>query len=101
ITGVGASLDPGIAPSELVPRAEFQSRANEPEVVEQEIRTRETTKRERVIVVKPVLRLGDGRWRFSLEGSTLGAPIKDQEFLARLLSGNILIPMRAGIEMDV
>jgi hypothetical protein len=101
ISGVGVTFVPGAVPDNIVPRELFESRVAEPDIVEEEFSKRRTTTPEKVVVIKSVLRTGDGHWRFLLNGETFGAPIKDQDFLENLLSGRIHIPMRAGIELDV
>jgi hypothetical protein len=101
IKGVGASPKPGARPRNIVPKAEFPSRGGYSRLEEKTIERRERTDRETVTLVSPVLLAGSRRWRFVYREGEFGAPIRDESFLENLLSGRILVPMVAGITMDV
>lgn len=101
ITGVGASPSPEIEPEIIIPRSEFRRLSSQAQPTEEEIERRTTPTRQTLTVIKPVLLVGDRHWQFSVDGVTFGAPVRDQEFLERLLSGNLMIPMVTGVEMDV
>jgi hypothetical protein len=61
ITGVGASTLPGVRPAEIVPRSEFAARSSTEgrQVDTLDESTRETTARERVNLISPVLTLAN------------------------------------------
>jgi hypothetical protein len=101
IKGIGATTVPGVKPSNLVPRDQFQERSGSKiEEKKPEIRTRTTP--ERLTLVSPVLLPKDRSWKFYLPSiGEFGAKIKDEKFLAGLLSGRTHMQMRAGIQLDV
>jgi len=101
ITGVGAAPAPNARPDELVPREEFSKRSEQANEIPDDATKRVRTNVERVTLISPVLLPGKRRWRFSFHEGEFGAPIKDTVFVERLVSGQIQIPMVAGIEMDV
>ncbi len=102
IKGVGVTTIRGAKPENIVPRSEFRERAGlAPRVTTLTTRHREATETITVVLVSPVLEEGDRRWRFRAPTGEFGAPVKDAEFLQRVLSGTTAIPMRAGIEMKI
>lgn len=103
ITGVGASTIPGVRPKHIIPRAEFAAKAEMailPEMVESRRRSRK--RRERVVIISPVLlQSPTRRWRFKHAEGEFGAPIKDAAFLNDLITGRVVLPMTGGVELDV
>jgi hypothetical protein len=100
IKGVGATDQPGHRPVVIVPRAEFHQHAGLV-VREQTVTHRTVPERMTVVLVSPVLVEGNRRWKFRGPTGEFGAPIKDADFAARVLSGTTTVPMVAGIIMDV
>lgn len=101
ISGIGASPAPDERPEYIVPRSSFPRMASLPEPTETEVTRRTVPSRARLTVTKAVLVPGDGHWRFAFGEQKFGAPVKDAAFVERLLSGQILIPMVSGVELDV
>lgn len=102
ITGVGITRNRGEKPREIVPRSEFAVRSGRETVVEKTERKREKVTDEHLIVIRPVLLPGPRRWKFmSMSMVEFGAAVKDSAFLEAVLRGKTLIPMVAGIELDV
>ena len=101
ITGVGVSPLPDTRPTTIIPRSDFAQRG----MVTTETETTET-KRERTEVVeavllRPVLQLGNYRWKFAADGIEFGAVIKDETFMSDLVAGRHHIEMRGGIIMTL
>lgn len=100
IKGLGVTQHAGQRPQVIVPRAAFQARGGT--VVREETVTQRTVpERLTVILVSPVLVEGTRRWKFRGPMGEFGAPVKDADFTARVLSGTTAAPMVAGILMDV
>jgi hypothetical protein len=100
ITGVGATTKPGKKPDDIVPRQEFAIRSGAPQVEKPEPRKRLPTP-ETLILVSPVLKDENRRWKFLGPTGEFGAYIKDKAFLQKLLAGKIKQQMIAGIHMEV
>lgn len=102
IKGVGATVVAGERPKSIVPREEFARRADPAIITNVTTETRRSRKRrERVLIVRPVLVPGMRRWRFNSAEGEFGALIKDEDFVANLLAGRIRLPMIGGVELDV
>jgi hypothetical protein len=101
VRGVGVSPHRNRRPTDLVPRSEFQKRGRI--IQESETTgTRSETTVETVTLVSPVLVQGSARqWKFKQGKKEFGAPIKDERFLSRILSGREPVPMADGIIMKV
>jgi len=101
IKGIGATIVPGVKPSDIVPRQQFPERSGE-SIDEKQPQKRTRTTNERITLISPVLLPKDRAWKFYLPSiGEFGARIKDEKFLASLLAGRRRIPMRAGIQIDV
>ncbi len=101
INGVGVTTETRKPPRELiVPRSEFGVRSGREAVVSTEL-DRTTTGPLHVILVSPVLDMGTRRWKFATAQGEFGAAIKDEQFLTQMIAGNLTVPLRAGIELDV
>lgn len=100
IKGVGATVVPGQRPTVIVPRSEFRARGGG-EPTERTTTHRDRTEDVHVVLVSPVLLPGERRWKFRGPQGEFGAPVKDSEFIERVLTGTTSIPMVAGIEMDI
>lgn len=98
IEGAGVTSIAGKRPMLIVGKADFLKDRGEPDQVENE---RIVSRRIHTTLVSPVLMLGDRRWKFRSATGEFGAPIRDQEFLAKVLDGNIDIRLRAGLVMEV
>lgn len=101
VKGVGVSPRHARKPTEIVPRSEFQKRGR---IVEESETTgiRTDTSVQTLTLVSPVLMQGSSRkWKFRSGKIEFGAPIKDESFLARVLSGREPIQMAEGIIMKV
>ncbi|HEX5280041.1 MAG TPA: hypothetical protein VFW28_08170 [Micropepsaceae bacterium] len=98
IRGVGATTQHSKRPSDIVPRSEFGNRGGYSIELEEPTR-RHRISTERIVVIRPVLQTGLRRWTFAFREGEFGASIRDQQGLARLLSG--AVRMREGIELDV
>lgn len=102
IQGVGVTTAVGTKPERTVPRREFAARASAAIISEVTTETRRSRKRrERVLIVRPVLVPGMRRWRFNSAEGEFGALIKDETFVNDLLSGRVQLPMTGGVELDV
>lgn len=101
IRAIGVTPDPDSKPTTLVPRGDFSQRATPSSTIDPGALTRDIPVRETVTLISPVLMPGDRRWKFSSRGGVFGAPMRDGEFLERILSGTHHIKMVSGIEMDV
>lgn len=101
VRGVGVSPKHDRRPAQIVPRSEFQSRGRVVEESEKMGERSETTVQV-LTLVSPVLVQGSSRkWKFRSGKLEFGAPIKDQRFLDRVLSGRERVPMADGIRMKV
>lgn len=101
VKGVGVSPKHGRRPPEIVPRSEFHKRGRVVEEIEKTGLRSETTV-QTLTLVSPVLVQGSSRkWKFRAGKTEFGAPIKDEKFLARVLSGREPVPMAEGIRMKV
>jgi len=101
VRGVGVSPNRDRRPSDVVPRSEFQKRGR---IIQESESTgsRSETTIQTVTLVSPVLVHGSTRqWKFKQGKNEFGAPIKDEKFLARVLSGREPVPMADGITMKV
>jgi hypothetical protein len=101
IEGVGVTLRPRARPASIVPREQFEERGAEAPLPNPGRDERTVITEVRVTLISPVLLPGKRRWRFRWGAGEFGAPVKDEEFLVRALTGLEPIPMRAGITMDV
>lgn len=88
-------------PDYVVPRSEFRRRSGYGPADQQILRRRTTTEPATVTLISPVLELGNRRWKFRIGKSEFGAPIKDVGFLEAVLSGNISIVMKSGVQLTV
>ena len=52
-------------------------------------------------MLRPVLQLGNYRWKFAADGIEFGAVIKDETFMSDLVAGRHHIEMRGGIIMTL
>lgn len=100
IQGVGVTTVPGERPVVIVPRDQFSTRGAGPgrEVT---VTKRTTVERVTVVLVSPVLVAGNRRWKFRGPQGEFGAPVRDEPFIDRVLSGTTPVPMVAGIFMDI
>jgi hypothetical protein len=98
IEGAGVTSVAGRRPAMIVSRSDFVKDTSDASRTETE---RTQLRRVHTTLVSPVLMMGDRRWKFQSATGEFGAPIKDQEFLARVLSGSIDIRLRAGLVMEV
>lgn len=103
VKGVGATTVAGERPRSIIPRAQFEEKAEGailPEVTE--VRRRSRKRKERVVIISPVLlSSATRRWRFRSAEGEFGAPIKDTAFLEDLITGRVVLPMTGGVELDV
>jgi hypothetical protein len=99
IIGVGANIEK-VRPPIIVPRANFGRFAGREETVSTEL-DRTTTGALHVVLVSPVLDTGNRRWKFATAQGEFGAAVKDKAFLERTVRGQVGVPMRGGIEMDI
>lgn len=101
VRGVGVSPRRNRLPADVVPRSEFQNRGR----IVQESETsgsRSETTIETVTLISPVLVQGSSRqWKFRQGKIEFGAPVRDEKFLHRVLSGREPVPMSDGITMKV
>lgn len=100
VKGVGMTTQKGARPSVVVPRSEFSKRGRV--VQESEIAgTRTTSAVKTLTLISPVLMQSTRKWKFRFGKTEIGASIKDQQFLTRLLSGREPVAMGDGITMKV
>jgi hypothetical protein len=101
ITGVGATVETGIEPAQIVPKSEFDLRAAEA-VVTRTPRKRSKDTPERVTLIAPVLLPRERSWKLWLPNiGEFWAKMKDEKFLEGLASGRRKIPMQPGVQMEV
>jgi hypothetical protein len=102
IKGVGATIESGRRPADIVPRSEFPARGHvSGPATPVEGGKRETVETVRVVLISPVLVPGKRRWKFRSTHGEFGASIKDEKFLEEVLTGTTSIRMKAGIEMVI
>lgn len=101
ITGVGVTTVPDGKPKQIVPRSQFSERARPDAILEVSTPVKIDEAIETVTLISPVLLANNRRWRFSFHQGEFGAPILDQDFLERVLSGREPVSMVAGITMRV
>jgi hypothetical protein len=101
VKGVGISKKPNHKPSHVVERHEFPARGGLAAPKEQTIKKRTRTEIEKVVLISPVLVSGKRRWRFRSKEGEFGAPVKDENFVDGVLSGQIPIVMKSNVEMTV
>lgn len=102
IKGVGVTTVVGSRPDDIVPREQFALRSDPTILTEVTTEARRSRKRrETVVIVRPVLLHGTRRWRFNSAEGEFGAQVKDETFLEKLLTGQLLLPMIGGVELDV
>ncbi|MEH3107167.1 MAG: hypothetical protein PGN09_07755 [Sphingomonas fennica] len=102
IRGVGASREPGARPARIIPRSEFPARLSGTDVAAEGDLRRTVTAEYDVVLVSPVLKDAERRWRFQ-HGALpeFGATMRDHEFLEDLKTGRIAVPMRPGLKMRI
>ncbi|MBY3474085.1 hypothetical protein HFN78_24705 [Rhizobium laguerreae] len=100
VKGVGVAVERDKKPRYIVPRSEFQQRGRIITGSESTGSRTETTV-QTLTLVSPVLIKGKRKWKFRQQKFEFGAPILDEAFLDRLLSGREPIPMSDGIAMKV
>jgi hypothetical protein len=102
IIGVGASINHGDRPADIVPRAEFKQRAGEAVEMGDDDRRRTVVSELDVVLVSPVLKDAERSWRFQ-HGALpeFGATMKDHDFLEALNAGRIDVPLRPGVAMRI
>lgn len=102
IKGVGVTTTPGKRPDVIVPRQEFPRKAGHGEIREETIAKRTVPQTVHATLIRPVLVEDSARrWRFKSGQAEFSANMKDQDFLQRLLTGALPVPMVMGIEMDI
>jgi len=99
ITAAGVNIEK-VRPPLLVPHSRFAAFSGREENVTSEL-DRTTTGSLHVTLVSPVLDTGNRRWKFATAQGEFGATVKDKEFLDRTVRGQVGVPMRGGIEMDI
>lgn len=101
VNGVGVTIEKRRPPQELlVPRSEFGVRSGREEVASTEL-DRTTRGSLHVVLVSPVLDMGTRRWKFATAQGEFGASIRDEKFLSQVIQGQLSVPLKAGLEMDV
>jgi hypothetical protein len=102
VKGVGATVEPGQRPANIVPRSEFPVRGGTIRTIDIRADKRVVRGPQRLVLISPVLVPSPTRvWRFQSSLGKVSAQMKDLRFLERLLTGQERIPMRANIELDV
>lgn len=102
IQGVGVTTVVGSRPDDIVPREQFAIRSDPAMLTEVTSETRRSRKRrETVVIIRPVLLQGTRRWRFNSAEGEFGAQVRDEAFLEKLLTGQLLLPMIGGVDLDV
>jgi hypothetical protein len=101
VRGAGISQHHGQRPPSIVPRSEFGKRGRIVHEIEA-TGIRSETSVQTLTLISPVLVHGSKRkWKFRHGKIEFGAPIKDEKFLTRVLSGREPVPMSDGITMKV
>ena len=102
ISGLGGTTNAGQKPSNIVPRSEFPARSTSNHIKHEEISKRTRLTIERVTLVSPVLVPSvSRRWKFVGGEGEFSASMKARKFLIQVLTGDLGIPLAAGIQMDV
>lgn len=100
VTGAGMSSSSEQRPTTIVPRDEFPDLLFLPEVegADKRVRMEEAD----LVLLKPVLtEETNKRWGFSWPYGKIGATIKHTDFLERMASGKLNVPMAQGIILKV
>ena len=98
IEAIGISSRAGATPHSMVEKADFERYQRE---TAREGQRRTVTRKLETTLVSPVLIEGDRRWKFRSAAGEFGAPMKDTDFLHKVLSGEEDIRLRAGLVMRV
>jgi hypothetical protein len=98
IEGAGVTTIPGKRPAMIVNKADFLRDREDSLQAETE---RTVSRRIQTTLVSPVLMMGERRWKFRSATGEFGAPIRDQDFLAKILGGDLDIRLRAGLVMEI
>lgn len=99
IVGTGVNIE-RVRPPLIVPQADFARYSGREESVSTEL-DRTTVGPLHVVLISPVLDVGNRRWKFATAQGEFGATVRDRAFLERTMRGQAGVPMRSGIEMDV
>jgi hypothetical protein len=97
ITGIGVSTKKGDRPRSIIPHSEFMDRTGDLDKDESADESRVRSETMLLTVISPVLQANHNKWRFLSKDGIIYAPIIDDEFLNKLLTGSISIPMKSGI----
>ena len=99
VTAVGVNVEQ-TRPRLIVPRSQFFSYSG---AIDADVfgLDRSTTTFERVVLISPVLEIGTRRWKLRTAKGEIGATIKDGTFLEHAVLGQLAVPLRGGIQMDV
>jgi len=102
VTGVGISQTHATQPDFIVPKSDFPNLSGLTDRIEQQTGKRTIEDEDRVVLISPVLIQGTKRrWKVLTRFGEIGATMADFEFQEALYAGQLPIPLRAGIEMDV
>ena len=102
ITGVGVSRQPGEVPAHIIPRSQFLGKAGFAPTFIETAERRHTPVRYEALLIKPVLVLGSRRrWRLLTADGEQSFIMRDDQFVADVLSGARVVPMVAGLVMDI
>ncbi|BAQ45883.1 MULTISPECIES: hypothetical protein [Methylobacterium] len=101
VKAVGISKSPKEKPKNVVERKDFPSRGGLSTPKEQTAKKRTRVDIQKVVLISPVLVSGKRRWRFRSKEGEFGAPIKDENFVDSVLSGQLPIVMKSNVEMTV
>jgi hypothetical protein len=102
IKGVGATPIPTERPAKIVTRPEFGTRADMGRIEESTTDSRTIWKYDYpVVLVRPVLKAEERRWRFQHGDREFSATMKDKEFLDVIGSGHTGLELGEGLEMRI
>ena len=97
IKGVGVGTIKGARPERVIPREQFKERMGEKADADQDGKKRTRRDRMMLTLISPVLQQNKNKWRFLSRDGAISAEIKDEKFLADIISGAAHIPMKGGI----
>ncbi|MCM2396212.1 hypothetical protein NBH19_08985 [Rhizobium sp. S95] len=96
VKGVGVGVVKGARPHVVVPRDKFSDFYKEKQI-EEVAKERTTRERMTLTIISPVLQENHNKWRFLSRHGMISADVADEAFVASLVRGEIMVPMKGGI----
>jgi hypothetical protein len=99
VRGVGVAPSHTVPPPIIIPRAQFELRAERSEELIAPGTKRVRPTKGVFTIIKPVLKEGGGKWRLSGPHGEFSAAIADQGFIDDVLGGKAPVPLAAEIHI--